>query len=177
MKGRAFMLALFAGFGGAVDAVSADSVAVAGGDFAIVIDAARAEFNWKLNCQGCHGVNAQGSANGAPPMPGVIGGFLHVGGGREYLVQVPGVAHAPLNDEELADVLNWMLVRFACEPLLAGFKGYGSAEVGALRRDVLITRAHEVRSELISKISKSGQGMPLNIEPTREAMPCLNQSE
>lgn len=117
-----------------------------------VKNSARAEFNWMMNCQGCHGVKGLGSPNGAPPMPGTVARFLTVDGGREYLAKVPGVANAPLTDEELSDVLNWMLLQFSCDALPAGFTGYGAHEVGELRKDVLITNAHQIRAELIRKL-------------------------
>lgn len=115
-----------------------------------VTNAKRAELHWMMNCQGCHGVSGMGSPGGAPEMFGVIDKFVTVDGGRAYLASVPGVAYAPLNDDELADVLNWMLNRFVCRPLPSDFVEYDSEEVANFREMVLITNAHEVRASLIA---------------------------
>ena len=44
-----------------------------------------------------------------PRLDGFVGLFTQVDGGRDYLMRVPGVARAKLDDERLAAVLNWML--------------------------------------------------------------------
>ena len=51
--------------------------------------------NYILNCQGCHLPDASGSPGVVPRMNDFIGNFLHVDGGREFIVQVPGSANAP----------------------------------------------------------------------------------
>lgn len=133
----------------------------------------RAEFNWLMNCQGCHGVDGQGSPGGAPPLPHVVAGFLHVEGGRNYLAQVPGVAHAPLTDGEIADVLNWMLLRFDCARIPKNFAAYSEREVAALRESVLITDAHIVRAELLAARGASQIGFEAT-DATR-ANTCLDR--
>lgn len=119
-------------------------------------DAKKAQFHWQVNCRGCHGVKGYGSAGGAPPMPGVLSKLLSVDGGREYLARVPGVVNAPLDDADLADLLNWVMLTFTCEPLPTEFRGYDAVEVGALRKKALVTDAHLKRAELLSKLGDSG---------------------
>ncbi len=131
----------------------------------------KAALNWMMNCQGCHGVDAQGSPNGAPPMPGVVGKFLQVDGGREYLARVPGVAISPISDDELADLLNWMLLRFACDDLPTNFKPYGAAEVSALRADVLITQAMRERESLLAILSTSDVKRKTSVKNTNAKAP------
>ena len=118
----------------------------------IIHNPKRAEFNWMMNCQGCHGVKGEGNPGGAPPMPGVVNRFLEVEGGREYLARVPGVATSPINDKELADLLNWMLLRFSCGSLPKDFVAYKGVEIGKFRDEILITNAHIVRETLLSKL-------------------------
>ena len=63
------------------------------------IDENRARTNYMINCQGCHGPTALGSeAADVPRMKDFVGNFLHVPGGRAYLVQVPGSANASISD-------------------------------------------------------------------------------
>jgi mono/diheme cytochrome c family protein len=93
---------------------------------------------YALNCQGCHRADGAGTGTTVPPLAGSVARFLSVPGGREYLIQVPGVAQAPLDDAELAGVLNWMVERFDRAHVPAGFAPYTAAEVGRLRRQPLV---------------------------------------
>ena len=107
---------------------------------------ARARVNYMLNCQGCHGPTGAGMANGTVPnMNGYLARYLHVEGGREYLVQVPGSANAGVTPAALAEVLNWMLATMDATHLPSDFVPYASDEVEALRsrplREVVATRA------------------------------------
>jgi len=94
--------------------------------------------NFILNCQGCHLPDASGSPGLVPRMNDFIGNFLHVDGGREFIVQVPGSANAPIDDQELADVLNWLLMNFSQQQIPEDFVPYSGEEVGKLRRQPLI---------------------------------------
>ncbi|MDF9618416.1 hypothetical protein P5705_12235 [Pseudomonas entomophila] len=103
------------------------------------------QFDYMLNCQGCHLPDGSGNpGRGVPAFPGQLGKFLGVPGGREYLVQVPGSALSGLSDDALAGVLNWMLARFDASHLPTDFKPYSGAEVrqwrGAVPADVEATR-------------------------------------
>ncbi|NRA08768.1 MAG: hypothetical protein HRU02_11470 [Myxococcales bacterium] len=102
-------------------------------------------LDYVLQCQGCHLPDASGVASaGVPRLAGAVGRFLGVAGGRSYLVQVPGVAQAPLSDAALARLLNWLLLRFSAEELPEPFVPYTASEVSRHRRgpplDVVATR-------------------------------------
>lgn len=106
-----------------------------------------------LNCQGCHGPDAQGSvAADVPRMKDFVGNFLKVPGGREFLVQVPGSANASISDAELAELLNWMIPAVSGEHMPEVFEPYTREEITRLRyspeEDVVGTRA-----KLISAIN------------------------
>lgn len=95
----------------------------------------RANVNYMLNCQGCHGPEGVESLNGdIPRMKDYLGNFLKVAGGREYLVQVPGSANAPLSDKDLAELLNWLLVTIAGHSTPENYRPYSEAEVASVRR-------------------------------------------
>lgn len=105
----------------------------------------RARINYMLNCQGCHGSDAQGSKLASVPrMKNFVGNFLRVPGGRAYLVQVPGSANASLDDAELAELLNWMLPTLSAAQMPSPFSPYTANEITALRyspqEDVMGTR-------------------------------------
>jgi mono/diheme cytochrome c family protein len=108
---------------------------------------------YALNCQGCHRADGAGTPGSVPPLTGSVARFLGVPGGREYLVQVPGVAQAPLDDATLAAVVNWMLERFDKAHLPPDFAPYGAAEIGRLRAKPL-TDVEGVRRRLLEAIER-----------------------
>ena len=99
--------------------------------------AASPETDYMLQCQGCHRADGSGFGEGVPDLRDQIGRFLHVPGGREFLVRVPGSAQAPLSDAALAAVLNWMIERFGPAAVAADFRPYSAAEVAAARTPLL----------------------------------------
>jgi mono/diheme cytochrome c family protein len=92
-------------------------------------------LDYTLNCMGCHGVDGAGAPPEIPQLRDRIGYYLDVDGGRSYLVQVPGSRQSALSDAALADVLNWMLERFAGASMPAGVQPYSEAEVSRLRAE------------------------------------------
>lgn len=115
------------------------------------IDHARAQSNYMLNCQGCHLADGTGLPGSVPSMRGIVGSFLAVPGGREFLVQVPGSANAPLSNADLAELLNWILTTMSAEQLTPDFQYYTEAEVEQMRQHTLMNVA-EVRAGLVAKM-------------------------
>jgi mono/diheme cytochrome c family protein len=115
------------------------------------IDEARAQSNYMLNCQGCHLADGTGLPGSVPSMRGIVGSFLAVPGGRDFLVQVPGSANAPLSNAELAELLNWILTTMSAEQLTPDFQYYTEAEVEQMRQHTLMNVA-EVRAGLVAKM-------------------------
>lgn len=120
-------------------------------DAAPEIDHARAQSNYMLNCQGCHLADGSGLPGSVPSMQGIVGSFLTVPGGRDFLVQVPGSANAPLSDAELAELLNWILITMSAEQLTPGFEYYTGVEVGKMRQHTLVDVA-QVRANLVARM-------------------------
>jgi len=67
---------------------------------------------YMMECQGCHLADGGGGINSIPALRNNVAKFPGVPGGREYLVQLPGVALSSLSDPDLTAVLNWMLTEF-----------------------------------------------------------------
>ena len=109
-------------------------------------------LNYVLHCQGCHLPDGSGVPGKVPPMRGHLARFLEVPGGREYIVQVPGVSTSKLSDGDTAVLMNW-LVREMGPVVPADFRPYSTAEVTALRAKWL-TRPAPVRAELIKSIDR-----------------------
>jgi mono/diheme cytochrome c family protein len=110
---------------------------------------------YMMECQGCHLSDGAGGLNNIPTLKNNVANFPIVAGGREFLVQVPGVALSVLSDQELADVLNWMLSTFGPLEATALYPPYTPAEVATLRKqpmeDIVGTRAG-----LVARMVESG---------------------
>jgi cytochrome c553 len=114
----------------------------------------RAQYNWVMHCQGCHGAEAQGTLGGAPRMAGNVSRFLQIKAGRAYLGRVPGVAFVNLSDAEVAELLNWVVQRFDEGNLPKTFAPYSENEIRVLRRKPLISDAHRQRQKLLKLLSR-----------------------
>ncbi len=82
-----------------------------------------------LHCAGCHKMDGAGSD--VVPALDEVGTVYNRAGGREYLASVPGVAQAPLSDQRLADLLNWLI---ADQSAVVVDPPYTAPEVRRLRR-------------------------------------------
>jgi mono/diheme cytochrome c family protein len=88
----------------------------------------RVRHDYLLSCAGCH--RFDGSGSGRVPALYDTARILTLPGGREYLASVPGVAQAPLGDERLAALLNWVLVEFGGADEIVPYR---AAEISSLR--------------------------------------------
>lgn len=89
--------------------------------------------NYLLACRGCHLEDGSGVPPEVPSLRDTLGSFVASRAGRDYLIRVPGVARSRLNDEELADVINWVLTEFNAASLPENFAPISTAEVAAAR--------------------------------------------
>ena len=123
---------------------------LAAGGAAAAGDEARARLQYLQHCSGCHLVDGSGSpTKGIPSMRGMLGRFLEVPGGREFIVQVPGVMNSALRDADVANLMNWLVPAVSAATLPAGFQPYTAQEIARLRSsrpaDIMAFRARLVR--------------------------------
>jgi len=105
---------------------------------------------YMLNCWGCHRPNGEGITGTAPPLKGAAD-FLKVKGGRQYLIEVPGVSQSALDDSQVASVMNWILQAFSGQQLPADFRPYTAEEVKQLRA-VRMLEITKTRDALIAEM-------------------------
>jgi hypothetical protein len=117
------------------------------------------QINYILHCQGCHLADGSGTPEKVPALKNAAGRFLHVPGGREYLVQVPGTAQSALTDAEVAGVLNWILVNFSNAELPADFIPYSTVEISRVRPHPL-ANVSATRAGLMAEISAGTHSVP-----------------
>lgn len=107
-------------------------------------------INYMIHCQGCHLEDGAGAPGKVPAMNDFVGNFLRVPGGREYLIQVPGSATSGVDDQGLADILNWILENLSPNEIPADFEPYTAEEVARLR--VPLTHPGETRNRLLKQL-------------------------
>lgn len=111
--------------------------------------AAKPSFDYLLHCAGCHLEDGAGMPDLLiPDLNEHVGNFATMPEGRAYLIRVPGSSQSPLNDADLAVLLNWMVDRFAPEVEAELFT---EEEVTAHRRNRMDNPPAE-RAVLVEKI-------------------------
>ncbi len=110
------------------------------------------EHDYLLNCAGCHQSNGSGSAT-VPSLRG-LSALHNTSATRAYLIRVPGVAQAPLSDERLAALMNWLLTRFTGK---APVPRYTAREVSNLRKTPFLDPRAERARLLQARISGSSE--------------------
>jgi cytochrome c553 len=112
--------------------------------------------NYMLTCQGCHSPNGVALRDQVPAFRGEVSRFLSIEGGREYLIQVPGVSKSPLSDQATADLMNWLLFFFDAAHVPDDFTPYTVEEVTRLRKKSL-TNATQIREYLLYTSSSAAE--------------------
>jgi hypothetical protein len=122
--------------------------AMAGAMVAAAATAYAPQTNFALHCMGCHLAHGEGVPGRIPDLRETFVMLSRGSAGRQYLLGVPGVAQAALDDADLAMLLNWMLtgigqveavetiVRFTPEEVHRG-RARPFADVAAARRRVM----------------------------------------
>lgn len=124
--------------------------------------AATPQFNYLLHCGGCHIEDGSGMGDVVPDLNEDLGYFASFPEGRSYLMRVPGAAHSPLSDADLAEVLNWMLRTFAAADAPEPFT---EAEVSEHRRNRL-DDVHKARKQLLEHKQAAVSPATMVTEPT-----------
>ena len=92
------------------------------------------QSHYMQSCGGCHGILGSSARQTVPELRGQVGRLMCTGAGRQYIVRLPNVAFAGVNDQVLADVLNYVIFSFSNDSLPPGTRPYTAGEVGRLRR-------------------------------------------
>jgi hypothetical protein len=85
-------------------------------------------------CGGCHGLDGVSARREIPVLRDSVGAFLCSAEGRRYIVRLPNVAFANMDDRTLAETMNFVVFELGRGSVPAGAKPYTAEEVGSLRR-------------------------------------------
>lgn len=153
MTARALAACLAAVFAAAPDLVNAQTR---------IVQFTRAQTHYVLGCGGCHGENGVSNAKLVPDLRDQVGYFLNTRQGREYLVRLPNVAFSVLSDQELTEVLNFMVFSLGAGSVPKQAAAYTRAEVARLRRQPLNNISLlEYRSRLVEGLIAQHGASPL----------------
>jgi mono/diheme cytochrome c family protein len=101
-------------------------------------DADRARQNYLLHCMGCHGEDGLGLEGRVPSFRNTLARISASPQGRDYVLRVPGVTQATLDDAQTAEVLNWVLVQFSATDAARRVAPFTAAEVARARQRPLL---------------------------------------
>ncbi len=111
--------------------------------------------DYARNCQGCHRADGTGAYGSVPRLRGFVGLFTRLPEGRDYLIRVPGVVWAMLDDERLTRLVNWMLYTYSSDELAPDFRPYTVEEIRAARARPL-AEVKSTRARLIRELQRRG---------------------
>ncbi|WP_137150646.1 cytochrome C [Devosia sp. FKR38] len=116
----------------------------------------QAKTNFVLKCIGCHLADGTGlPGQGIPDFVGKVGVFAGLPEGRAYLLHVPGVIGSSLTDNETAEVLNYIMDKWAGDSLPKDFVRFTGPEVAVLKA-TNIGNVVNYRRVVADKLAKSG---------------------
>ncbi len=127
--------------------------------------AATPQFNYLLHCSGCHIEDGSGMGDVVPDLNEDLGYFASFPEGRSYLMRVPGAAHSPLNDGDLAEVLNWMLRTFAAADAPQPFTETEVSEHRRNRLDDVVQARKELLELKDASASKAPEAATSMLQP------------
>lgn len=100
-----------------------------------------------------------------PSLRGAVGSLVATPEGRAYIARVPEVAQSPLEDDDLARLLNWVLREFNAATLPERFRPLDGDEVGAARARILTDPIRD-RAAIVGAYADSPPGNPEGAEPS-----------
>ena len=112
---------------------------------------------YMLDCMGCHQADGSGVPGKVPDMRLTLGPFSRTAAGRRYLIEVPGVAQAPLSNADLAELLNWLVRNLGETSQSQHFVPFTAEEVAAYRSTPLV----EVTAVRRRLLTEAGRHMPV----------------
>ncbi len=106
------------------------------------------------HCSGCHGMQGNSAPAEIPVLRDRVGYFMCTAEGRGYLIRLPNVAYSAIDDnQELADMLNFVVLGLGGKSAPAGARPFTAAEVARLRTHALATESLiGARADVVEKL-------------------------
>jgi hypothetical protein len=112
------------------------------------------ESDYVEYCSGCHGMQGNSAPAEIPVLRDRVGYFMCTKDGRDYLIRLPNVAYSAITDnQELADMMNFVVFGLGGNSAPKGAKPFTAAEVKRLRGKALGTQSLiAARSQVVGKM-------------------------
>lgn len=109
--------------------------------------------HYLMGCVGCHGGNGTTINRMVPNLQGEVGYFLNLPEGRDYLIRLPNIAFSTNSDQEVAELLNYLIFNMAGDSTPKGTKAFTAAEVTRLRKQPLTEiNLTDYRNQLVERL-------------------------
>ncbi len=135
---------------------SAGAVALSPGDAPLPYptEMTLAQSDYVEHCGGCHGVQGDAAPANLPSLRGRVGWFMCTPETRAYLLRLPNVARSRITDnEELADLLNFMIFGLGGASTPQGTRPFTGAEVASGRANPFTSVSLvETRAKLVDTL-------------------------
>jgi hypothetical protein len=92
-----------------------------------------AQSDYLEQCGGCHGLQGDSAPSPIPVLRDRVGYFMCTEAGREYLGRLPNIAYAKIDDDSLAEMLNFVVFGLGEGTAPAGARPFTAVEVARLR--------------------------------------------
>ncbi len=103
-----------------------------------ITDPELAKADYVEHCAGCHGVQGISAPAKLPELRGRVGYMMCTPATRAYLLRLPNIAKSRLSDnQQLADMLNFMVFGIGGQSVLPGTRPFTAKEVGFERQFAL----------------------------------------
>jgi hypothetical protein len=114
-----------------------------------------AQSDYVEHCAGCHGIQGLSFPARVPRLRDRVGYFTCTDEGRRYLLRLPNVALSATDDDQLADIMNFVVFGLGGKSAEGATRRFTPAEVGLVRHDPLSSVSlTKTRATLVGRISK-----------------------
>jgi hypothetical protein len=125
-----------------------------------------AQSDYLEQCGGCHGIQGNTAPAPVPVLRARVGYFMCTQAGRRYLIRLPNVSYARVDDESLADMMNFVVFGLGAPTAPANARGFTAEEVRELRSRPMLGSEVEVTRKLVVEELIRSCGAPADLRLT-----------
>ena len=115
-----------------------------------------AQSDYLAQCGGCHGIQGNTAPAPVPILKARVGYFMCTEAGRRFLIRLPNVSYARVDDESLADMMNFVVFGLGASTAPANARGFTAEEVGELRRHPMVgSELQDTRKLVVEELIRS----------------------
>jgi len=130
------------------------------------VELTAAQSDYLEQCGGCHGIQGTTAPAPVPVLKARAGYFMCTEAGRRYLIRLPNVSNARVDDQSLADMMNFVVFDLGAPTAPANARPFTAGEVGELRSHPMFGfEVVDIRKPVVEEIIRSC-GAPADLRLT-----------